>query len=897
MLHWNKWIVAVSLGLTLLVTLVGWFVLSSSFLAGVRGHLVETLLARKLGNAVQIDGGVWVEPGQNLSVIAEKLVLIRPSTPDTNLASVQKVAFDVPLKELLKGRLELQDISVSGADVTLVGQQGNNGSLTDTTTRPGDKGASIVPKAITFLSNHQIAFTDSNISYRDAGNGLDLELRLETLDLGRLNDSEEAGVSVQGKGALNGQDVALDGGFSESQPFDLSASFSHVEMGLKGTPDPAGIDKGYNAEMTATFSDLNQLLAIFKLAGTVNGTGKITVSAQKTPAGGSAKGDMEIELSNGESLTVNADISDLTKPKDATILTKLRLYAEGNEPPATRSRRDLKLVGIDMDLTSRPGQQPLRSMVIMTNGFVLDTGGVGPPPISVSEISRTSDGKLKIGKAELRIGPPASPFVFLEGVIGDLLALSEFDFTGTLDAPGGNLIAPERLQGEAALGRIAGTFELLGDTKVLKLSGLQLALKDTDLWSLKTTGSVENILRFDSVTLDVAANIASVAAFLKALGLEPGEDVGAALELKLKSEDADWTSSAKVSVSDSEMLANLLLQAGDQHPTVRGTIKSDLIRIDDLREIVVAAIELSKLDDIPVKAQSDQQAIEGQAKADDGTEESQAGPMRDVTLQPIGQAILLSNTNVDIKIDMEKVQVAKGEGSIHSELVVIDQKANLGPVKFSYGGGHFDVGAAMDMAKSPDVLSLKGSTGGWDFAHILKLLKFKKHASGILDASFDVSGEHASVRRYLRTLSGYGTVSMRNGSVDSQLLDLAGLGIVPWLFEKGRKKNALIVCLRAPLSVSNGRFTLKNGVVETPKVQVVVQGDVNLKNDTLDISGQPRRIGKPLSRSPWPFTIVGPIKDPKVKVKDGHNRERRADGASTMPERRKTCVPDILQLK
>ena len=117
------------------------------------------------------------------------------------------------------------------------------------------------------------------------------------------------------------------------------------------------------------------------------------------------------------------------------------------------------------------------------------------------------------------------------------------------------------------------------------------------------------------------------------------------------------------------------------------------------------------------------------------------------------------------------------------------------------------------------------------------------------------------------------------------------------MFEKGRKENAVIVCLRAPLNVSNGRFTLKNGVVETPKVQLVVQGDVNLRNDSLDISGQPRRIGKPLSRSPWPFTIKGSIKDPKVKVKDGHNREHRADGASTMPARRKICVPDILQLK
>ncbi|MEP3329579.1 AsmA family protein [Sedimentitalea sp.] len=895
MLHWIKWIVVVCLGFMLLAALVVWFVLSSSLLAGVRGHLVETVLAKKLGNSVQIDGGVWVEPGETLKITAEELVVARPSTPDTHLATVQKVAFDVPLRALLRGRVVLHDISVSGADVTLGSQKGGKSPSPVSKSSAGTKGTSVDHKAMTFLGSHQIKFADSSVTYQDAENGLDLALQLETFELGNSKDSAEASVAVQGKGALNGQDVTLSGSFSETQPFSISASFSHVDVDLKATPGSDGIDTGYDADLTATVSDLNQLLAIFKLAGTVNGTGKITASAQKTPGGGAAKGDMEFELTTGESLTVNADISDLTKPKDATVKTKLRLYAEGDEPPATHSRRDLKLVGIDMDLTSRPGQQPLRSMVITTNGFVLDTGGVGPPPISVSEISRTSDGKLKIGKAELRIGPPASPFVLLEGVIGDLLALSELDFTGTLDSPGGNLIAPERLQGEAALGRIAGSFELLGDTKTLKLSALQLALKDTDLWSLNTTGSVANILRFDDVTLDINAKIASISAFLKALDLEPGEDdIAAGLELTLSSHDTDWTSSAKVTVDDSDLLADLTLQAQAEHPTVKGSIKSDLIRIGHLRDIVKASIELSKLDETTAKPQPDSQK---DAAKPSGADDAEEGPLRDVTLQPIGQAILLSGVDVDIKIDLEKIEMPKGEGSIHSELVVVDQKAKLGPVKFEYGGGHFDVSAAMDMAKNPDVLSLKGSTGGWDFAHVLKLLKFKKHASGILDASFEVSGEHASVRRYLRSLSGYGTVSMRNGSVDSQLLDLAGLGVVPWLFEKGRKENAVIVCLRAPLNVSNGRFTLKNGVVETPKVQLVVQGDVNLRNDTLDISGQPRRIGKPLSRSPWPFTIKGSVKDPKVKVKDGHNREHRADGASTMPARRKICVPDILQLK
>ncbi|WP_424987493.1 AsmA-like C-terminal region-containing protein [Microbulbifer sp. S227A] len=867
MRHWITWIAATCLGLVL----VTWLVLDSSLLAGVRGKLVETMLARKIGGTVQIDGGVWIDPGETLNITAEGLVVAGPSGATPPLASVDRIAFDLPFRALIGGSVEPRDIRVSGATVTL--------PVISDATQPGKGANRAIRGALRFLADHDISVSDSGIAYRDPGNGLDLDLRLTMLQLGQSAD----GVSVQGKGALNGQDVTLSGGFSDTDPFTLEADFGEVDVKLAGTPGPDGIAGGYAAELSATVSDINRLMAILKLSGDIDGEGTIRVSVRKSGDGGTASGNLAFDLTTGESLRVDAVIGDLSQPRDSTIKTRLRLYPKGKEPEPTRIRRDLKLVGVDMDLTSRPGQEPLRAMVITTNGFVLDTGGVGPPPISVSEISRTRDGKLRIGKAELRIGPPDSPLVMLEGVIGDLLALQGFDFDGRLDSPGGNLIAPERLQTDTALGRLSGVFKLAGDTRVLSLSGLDLELRDTSLWSLKTTGSVENILKFDTVTLDIAARIASVPAFLKALDLAPGNELSAALDLTLSSHDTEWGSSAKISIDRSELRADLSLQADAQHPTVRGKINSDLIRVSHLRDIINASIELSQLD----------RPAAPQKHPASGSE----GPLRDVTLQPIGQAILLSDMDVDIKIDLDKIEMAKGQGSIHSELVVVDHKAKLGPVKFFYGGGHFDVSAAMDMAKAPGVLGLKGSTGGWDFAHVLEFLKFKKHASGILDASFDVSGEHASVRRYFKTLSGSGMVSMRNGSIDSQLLDLAGLGVIPWLFEKDRKKTAVIVCLRAPLSASNGRFVLRNGVVETPRVQVVLNGDVNLRDDRLDLDGQPRRIGKPLSRSPWPFKIEGPIKHPKVRVGDGPRRLRRSDGASRMPARRKTCVPDILQLK
>ena len=126
---------------------------------------------------------------------------------------------------------------------------------------------------------------------------------------------------------------------------------------------------------------------------------------------------------------------------------------------------------------------------------------------------------------------------------------------------------------------------------------------------------------------------------------------------------------------------------------------------------------------------------------------------------------------------------------------------------------------------------------------------------------------------------------MRNGSIDTQILDLAGLGVIPWLFTKSPGPTAPIVCLQAPFSISNGRISTKQAVVETDQVQVVVLGHVDLGNQTLEVVGQPRRIGKPLSRSPWPFTLSGSLNKPKVKVK--MDRAKSADRMG-----RQECLKD-----
>lgn len=957
MLPWVKRLTVFVLAVFGLAVVAVWLLVSSSLLATPRGDLTARFLSGKLGQDVLINGGVSVDLGSVLQVRAQGIVLPSETLTDVNLAEIGELQFDVALRDLLKGRLDLSNLQADKAQVSLVADQ--NGVVSWSMAKPasGDGAATAKstsasldgdgPNLAGFLTGNGVRFSETTVLYQDARNGLDLTLIMSSLE---LSQKEQTGpILLQGKGALNGQEMSLDGSFPKTEPFTVSATFDQMTMNIDGTPGQGGYEAGYSAAIAVDIAELGQLLDALKLQKPVSGKGQVSatfVSAQTSRRIEDLK--VDVTLDTGQSLELSGTLGDLGNPDDVSIDTKVRLYAPDNVPPPTRARLDLKLTEVDMQLIAQPGGTPQRAMVIATNGFVLDTSGEGPPPISVSGIMRTPEGLVKLGKAELRIGPPEAPFLILDGSVADALRLEGVDFDAILSIPAATLFGPELFQASDVLGKLSGGFKLIGNMKTLALSALKAGSENTDLWDLNVTGSVANALNFSDVELDISANVPSGAKLLSALRLKPVETGPIKLIQKLSSQGTEWKSITTVSVEKSELSVTANLDLDEEHPTLSGQIESDLIRVKDFRDIVAAAVQFAKLEESERVASSGEAAAtttpdesrviqplvlkkpDQTAKSETGKSDAEvsetgivmqplvlnksgaadaespdgeavvptnSGPFRNVTLRPIGQAILLSGMDMNVTIDLRKIDGLQGTTSLKSDLVMKDQKAQLGPLKFEYGGGHFDLTGTVDLADKPDVLKLSGSTGGWDFGKIMHELKFKKSASGIVNGSFDLSGHHASAKKFLASMSGGATISMRNGNIDNQLLDVVGLGVLPWLFSKERGKAVPIVCVLAPLSVSNGRIVAKQAVIETDVVQVVVYGDVDLRHKTLDVTGQPRRIGKPLSRSPWPFTATGPLAKPKISVLGVPRRVRRSDGASTMPAKRKRCVPDILQLK
>lgn len=860
-----------------------WLLLSSALFNSFRIGFVENLMSKKLGQDVTIEDGVRLGLGRQLQVSAAGLVLPGTVKTETNLAAIDKLEFNVSVRDLWNSELSLSNLSVSGVHLNLITDKdgvGNWKSVSQTDVEPEKHGKALKLPVAGILTDHKIDLTDVAILYRNDLNGLELNLQLPELLLKR--DTETDVATAVGTGSLNGESFDLNGTFPAEDPFQVAVNFEQISIAAQEVPQ----ENGLQVKTTLDVAELGQFLDILKLNRVLEGTGNIGATF-KSVDGVARIDDLSVsaELEGGQSLSLTGQVGELGNPEDVSLTTRIRLYPEDAEPAPAASRYDLKLIAVDMVIDSVPGQVPQRQMVIKTNGFTLDTSGEGPPPIKFSELSRTPEGALRVGSINLRIGNPANPFIILNGSVDDALQLQGVSAEGLMDIPASSLISPELLGPDDQLGRFSGDFHLNGDINQLSLTNLDGKTSDTDVWNLEVHGTVKNVLKFEDLDLAIDVAVPSGADLLEALSLERVETGQARLEINLVSEGTDWNASASVEVGDSILQIMADLDDATSDPVLQGSIESGLIKINQIRPIVQAVAQLRQIGG----SEPDEKDI--------NQESGDTGPLRDVTLKPIGRSILLSGMDMAVDIDLRHIEGAKGISSLQSEVTLNENELKAGPLKFEYGGAHFDVSGQMDLSNDAHLLTLTGNAGGWQLDDILHNLNFKKGASGTIYADFSVTGGTDSPKHFAKSMNGNATVSMRDGSIETQLLDLAGLGVLPWVFTKEKQKVAPIVCLRAPIIISNGNISTKQATLETDHVQVVVFGGVNMADKVLDLNLQPRKIGEPLSKSPWPVTLKGPLAKPNIKVKDGPKRLKRSDGADKMPAKRKLCVPDILQLQ
>ena len=893
------------LGVILVTSL--WLVLAAPLFSDFRKEIVANVLTEQLGQPVVIEDDVSVFLGAISRIRAGGVRIPSENMADTLLAELTLLELDLDVIKLLRGRFDLDNVTVDGLQVNLIRLE--NGATSWTSTSPKPKEANVATTSVEkqeiskeveesengdilgFLRHRTASFTSIGLLLDDQTSGFAYDFQLDYLTLEQLENGGRLGVS--GLGTINGQDLTLDGSYPTGAPFTTKASFGELVLTYDGAPISTDQGGGHTAVLSLDTGSIGDFLDVVGLERVLEGSGHLSVDlASQAELLKIENLEAVVNLDEGQHLMAEGKIDNLLKSEGFDVQFNARFHHEGQPPAAAEELKDLTLTGISTHIVSEGAEIKLDELLLTTNAFEQGLDKVGP--VRIGRLYRSPDGKLGMSGLEFQAGPRDAPYILAQGNILDLLQLKQLDLSGRLAAPASLVLGEEVAD---AFGGVEADFVIDDAKGHLSLTQLEARTVNTDVWHLQAQLALGNVTSLDGVEFDFDLDIADGKNFLGALKLQEIDTGPLEVSASARGKGKEFATRLGLAAGTSRIEASLETAVTDGRPKIDGRIHSERLDIDDLSSAVAGVVELGKI------GKGDEESSTAAAGNADETEEPEVQPLvlpkedpKPTDLVDLEQLFL--DTDLTILIEFEEITGQQGVSSVSSELVSREGQASLGPLEIRYGGGYFNIAAEMDLVETPELLSVSGATSGWNFGKILDKVGLGIDAHGMVSGKFDVTGNRSSGKAFINSMYGSASISMSRGDIATSLLELAGLGIFPWLFsDEFRQGYTDIVCVVAPVTINSGKVSFESIVAETESVQLVARGQVDWRNDSIAVRAEPRRVGRPLARSAWPFDVTGKLSDPQFKLDVGGSRSERRDGADEMPADRKPCVPDIYQLE
>ncbi len=896
------WIVFAFLTVCVLV----WLVLAAPFFSGFRKDFVADLLTEQLGQPFLIEGDARVILAGTTLVHVSGARIPSENIPSLNLAELDLLEWELNLPALFDGRIDIDNLTVDGLQTNLITQADGTTSWTKNDNRQiarsdvgagqetskkedASEGASETdqakPTIISFLSDRTVSFTNIGLVWSDEESGFEFDFQLEKILLEQLEGGQL--VSVTGEGAVNGESFTWDGKFPRGAPFTNLVEFGDISLSYNGAR-VAGSNDSYTAKLALDTGQIGDVFEVFGLARSLEGVGTVSMDVTSAPDRLALRNlQTSLTLDKGQSISITGDIDDVLSNAGFDVRVDARLHPEGQPPAAADSLKNLKLKAINAHIVNVDNKLRFEELLLLTNAFDQGLDRVGP--ISIGHIYRSEAKTLGLRDITIQAGPEENPYLVAEGDIGDVLALGLVDLSGRLHGQADLLLKNLPPDEVVRFGGVEADFRISDHEGALSLRELNARTVDTELWTLNADLVVASIEKLAGLKLAVDFGVSETAPFLTALGLKPVGVESVSTNTSLEGAAKEAQIGIGFIAGETDLSTQFSFDLSEETNVVRGKIESQRMRLADLREGAKIFVQLSER----AKAQK---ATEKDQETDDGPEIQPLVLEKNDGIFDLKR--ILTETDVAIGLEIAEFVGDAGTSSMNSQFVAKEGQIQAGPLELYLGPGFFKVTAAMDAVNDPEHVRIEGATSGWDFGGILQAVGVDIPARGTLSANVDVTGNISSGKAFANSMTGWASLGMRDGAISTSLLELAGLGIFPWLVSKEfADGETQIVCVRAPLSLNAGRVTFDSVVAETASVQLVVKGAVDWVRDTIAIRAEPRRVGAPLARSAWPFDVQGKLSDPKFKLDIGGSRTRRADGANEMPANRKPCTPDIEQLE
>lgn len=308
-------------------------------------------------------------------------------------------------------------------------------------------------------------------------------------------------------------------------------------------------------------------------------------------------------------------------------------------------------------------------------------------------------------------------------------------------------------------------------------------------------------------------------------------------------------------LGNSDISGNLSLDTGRERPKLTASLVSKQLNLADL------AAPLGT-DATPAR------------KSNTLATPTPAAPAPPALLLPDADLQVQRVRGMDADVQFEAASVTTSKmpvNKVHFHLSLDNGRIALNPLAFALPQGEFSGTVTIDAKGSTPQTSIDMKLSNVDLAEFKPKSGKDAPLEGQLLGRIKMRGSGTSVHKTAANANGDLTLVIPKGEMREALAELTGIDLsrgLGLMLTKNEQKTD-VRCGVANFRADNGDLRATTIVIDTTNVLVTGQGQIDLKDETLDLSlrGQPKEVR--ILRLRTPITVRGTLLQPKIGVQAG----------------------------
>jgi len=335
-----------------------------------------------------------------------------------------------------------------------------------------------------------------------------------------------------------------------------------------------------------------------------------------------------------------------------------------------------------------------------------------------------------------------------------------------------------------------------------------------------------------------------------ALPPTPPYSLDGRLTRDLKDDKTSWHYNGfKGRVGDSDLAGDATFVTGGKRPFLRGRFVSRRLDFDDLAGFIGAA---------PKSGGGESTNPELAAKAARNAARSRLLPDEPYKLDK------LRAMDADVTLRATRIEAPSLPlDDMDAHLKLNGGVLRLEPLNFGVAGGDVRSVIRMDARESPIRTRAQIGARGLNLGQLMPRAELVKEAVGKVGGNVSLTGSGNSIAAILGSADGSVGVGMGRGRVSNLVMELAGLDVQESLkFLLGKDRQIPVRCAFGDFSVNNGLMSSRALAFDTTDTIIVGEGNVSLRDETLNLKLRPRPKDRSLFSFRAPLYVTGTFKQP-----------------------------------